>query len=218
MRIIIITGGIGTGKSHAVRAIEDEAAARHVPVRAFSADVVARELRASDAFRQQFPGLSDTTLAEQIIHDKTLRQHVEAYLHKRIISRLLFCTLKAYLAGCAMIVVEAPLWYELRLPHWVYRSFVTMVMLADRQTRIDRLRRRGYSPERIEAFMRMQGDPSVHAQRADIAIRNDRDDPQALRKAVLEKLPLRWRWLDVAVHPVTLLVALPTAILLCCRG
>lgn len=162
MKVVGITGGAGSGKSHICRLIAERLA---YPV--IDSDTVTRELMAAGT--PMLKSIADVFGAEFLLEDGTLNRGKMAALvfsDEDALARLNGLTHPATLAeiarrleryekeGRKAVVVESALADKVD-----YRSFCQEMWLvyASRETRAERLRRqRGYSPERIRQIMDSQ--------------------------------------------------------------
>jgi dephospho-CoA kinase len=223
MRIVVVTGGIGSGKSVAVRTIREEAERAGFSVAVASADDLVHEEtnRHSHQVWLRHHNLPENpaALMDVMVADPRVKRRVEQRLHCRVALKLVRFVLKAYLMGYRLAVLELPLWYELQLPLMLYRLLATTVLLTCPQpVRQARLRARGYGDERIRAFMRWQLEPLQAIPLADVVLKNDSDDIAVLREALMDRLLLHATPWDYAMHPLSILmIMLATALVLYCH-
>ncbi|MDO5696015.1 MAG: dephospho-CoA kinase [Eubacteriales bacterium] len=184
-RVIILAGGIGSGKSHVSSYIREKTAATVIDT-----DRVAKELMAPGQ-----PGFERTVnlfgprtvaadgtldrgyLADCIYRDEAARRALNAAIHPAVrseVARLIDA------ADTAVVIVETALAFEAGLDSLGDELWAVDV---DEATRIRRLKtHRGMDTERAVAIMAAQMDSADLAARADVVIRND--DGTAFQAAV----------------------------------
>lgn len=179
MRIIAITGGIGSGKTTVANWIGETG----VPV--LDADRISRELTAAGGealplIRKAFGGgvfcengtLNRAALAAIVFaEDPTLREKLNAIMHP-MIARRLRRELEALEAqGVPVAVVEVPLLYEAGMERFADR---VLCVTASRDTRIRRLAQRsGLTPAQAAARMDVQQDTGKTEALADYVLSTD---------------------------------------------
>lgn len=155
MRLIGLTGGIGSGKSTVSRELERlgavvvdaDATAREVlqPGEPAYAEVLAAF---GDRVRAPDGSLDRSKLSRLIFTDPQARQRLNAITHPRIIARIFERVEDARRAGAEVVVLEVPLLLETGMQHMVDEVWV---VAADPETQARRLEReRHYNREEIE--------------------------------------------------------------------
>lgn len=169
-----LTGGIGSGKSTVARLLAEHGAI------VIDADAIAREVvepgqPALAEIAERFgPGILDDrgsldrgALAAIVFHDTAALADLNAITHPRIAERT--AELIAAAPEDAVVVYDMPLLVENGLAEgWD----TVVVVIADRQVRIERLRERGLDDDDIEARMSRQASDEERRAVADIIIDN----------------------------------------------
>lgn len=190
MKIVGITGGAGSGKSHVCRLI-----ARRFPYPVIDSDAVTRELMAAgspmlqsvaEEFGSEFlladGNLDRAKMAALVFRDEAALARLNALTHPATIAEIVRRLKRCEKEGRKIAVVESALADKAD-----YRSFCDELWLvsASEQTRAERLRRqRGYSTERIRQVMESQSTQAQFALACQRTIRNeaDTDDEELLRQ------------------------------------
>jgi dephospho-CoA kinase len=179
MRVIGLSGGIGSGKSAVAQILR----ARGVPV--IDADVLARDVTrpgrpAYEEIAQTWPqviatdgGIDRKKLAAIVFGDAPARMRLEAITHPRIRAEVTAQTSALAAAGHHLAFLEAALLVETGL----YKSLDGLVVVtADDEERIARVMRRdGVSREKVLARMAAQLPLQDKTRVADHIIDNSRD-------------------------------------------
>ena len=196
-RVILCTGGIGSGKSCVVQAF------RTLGVPSYDCDRAAKELYDRDpellASVVALTGpevigpegrLDRAVLAGRIFSDPALRSAVEALVHPAVIRD--FDRWKAVQEG-PLVVIEAAILLENPKFSGLYDCVVTVA--APESVRIDRVvARDGLAPEQVRRRMASQWDDAARAAAADYILEND--DRQAMLPVILdiiEKEKRKWK-------------------------
>jgi len=170
-----LTGGLGAGKSEALRALGDLGAAT------LSTDAVVHELLASDEMRDIVvarlgdgvaPGgaLDRTLIAESVFGDEEARKWLEGELWPRVGQRVAEWKQEVDALDPAprAAVVEVPLLFESGMD----QAFdATIAVVADEEVRAERARARGHAS--VAERTGRQLSQEEKAQRADFEVRND---------------------------------------------
>lgn len=190
MKIVGITGGAGSGKSHVCRLI-----AEHFAYPVIDSDTVTRELMAAgspmlqsiaEEFGAEFlladGNLDRAKMAGLVFSDEAALGRLNALTHPATISEIVRMLERYEKEGRKIAVVESALADKAD-----YRSFCDELWLvaASEQTRAERLRRqRGYSAERIRQLMERQSTQAQFASacRRTIVNEADTDDEELLRQ------------------------------------
>jgi dephospho-CoA kinase len=183
-----LTGGIGAGKSEALRALERLGAAT------LSTDTVTHELLATDEVRDLLVAelgsevapngqIDRTAVAERVFGDDEKRKWLEGVLWPRVGQRV--AEFRETAEDRPAAVVEVPLLFEAGMEK-VFDK--TVVVIADESVRAERAAARGH--QLVEARAARQLTQDEKAQKADFVVRNDGtvDELEAKLSEVLEKL------------------------------
>jgi dephospho-CoA kinase len=170
-----LTGGLGAGKSEALRSLEELGAAT------LSTDAVVHELLASDELRDALvdrlgdgvaPGgaLDRSLIAERVFGDDEARAWLEGALWPRVGARVAAwrATLDEADPRPRAAVVEVPLLFESGMDS----TFdATIAVVADESVRAERAAARGHAGVAERAGRQLSQEEK--SQRADFTIRND---------------------------------------------
>lgn len=175
---IIVTGGIGSGKSAVTKLFRQY----NVPV--IDTDVIARELSEQTPVLQELvtqfgadildPAgkLNRRTLREQIFNDANARHQLEAILHPRIHQQVLQ-ELELLEARAAYGLIVIPLFVESQQD---YPHDRVLVIDASEQTQLERIRQRDLqSDEQIRQILAAQASREQRLAVADDIIENNAD-------------------------------------------
>lgn len=185
MRLVGLTGGIGTGKSTFAAALRDLGA----PV--VDADRLAREavrpgspalahIAAEFGAQAIGPGgeLDRKRMAGVVFADAGARARLEAIVHPEVRRLLAEETGRLAAAGHDLAFYDVPLLYERGLEREVDLVVVVWAPVAAQRARL--VARDGFSPAEVEARLAAQMPVDEKARRADAVVAND-GDPAALR-------------------------------------
>jgi dephospho-CoA kinase len=183
-----LTGGIGAGKSEALRALERLGAAT------LSTDAVTHELLATDEVRDQLVDklgqdvapngqIDRGAVAQRVFGDDDRRKWLESVIWPRVGERV--SQFREHSEGKPAAVVEVPLLFESGMEN-VFDK--TVVVVADETVREQRAAARGH--ELVEARAARQLTQDEKAQKADFVVRNDGtvEELEIKLSEVLEKL------------------------------
>jgi dephospho-CoA kinase len=186
-----LTGGIGAGKSEALRVLERLGAAT------LSTDLVTHELLSTDEVRDLLvrelgpevaPGgsIDRSAVASRVFGDDEKRKWLEGVVWPRVGERV--AQFREAVEDQPAAVVEVPLLFESGMEALFDK---TIVVVADEDVRAERAGARGH--ELVEARTARQLTQDEKAQRADFVVRNDGtfEDLEAKLSDVLEKLGAR---------------------------
>ena len=174
MRIIGLTGGIGTGKSTAATLF------RRVRVPVFDADCVVHALQAPGGAALRpigaaFPGtvrngvLDRAALRALVLADPAALRRLEAIVHPLVRQAEHRFLGRARRAGAPAVVLDIPLLFE---TGGAGRVDTVVVVSAPRAVQLARVaRRRGMSPAQAEAVIARQMPDAEKRRRADLVIR-----------------------------------------------
>lgn len=185
MRLVGLTGGIGTGKSAFAAAL------RELGVPVVDADRLAREAvrsggqalgRIAAEFGPEALGpdgeLDRKRMADLVFSDAAARARLEAIVHPEVRRLLAEETARLAEAGHDLAVYEVPLLYERGLEAMV--DCVVVVWAPAEAQRARLAARDGLAPAAAEARLAAQMPVDEKARRADVVVAND-GDLQALR-------------------------------------
>jgi dephospho-CoA kinase len=170
-----LTGGIGAGKSEALRALEELGAAT------LSTDAVVHELLASDELRDALVerlgrevapngSLDRSKVAELAFGDDEHREWLEGLLWPRVGERMVAWRAEVEAADPPppAAVVEVPLLFEAGMEQAFDH---TLAVVADEEVREERASARGHAA--LESRTGRQLTQTEKAQRAEFVVRND---------------------------------------------
>jgi dephospho-CoA kinase len=170
-----LTGGLGAGKSEALRALEELGAAT------LSTDAVVHDLLATDELRDivvaRLGGevardgrLDRALIAERVFGDEDARSWLEAELWPRVGRRVIEWRqeVEALDPPPPAAVVEVPLLFESEMEA-VFDA--TIAVVADEEVRAERAGARGHAAVSERTGRQLSQDEK--AQRADYSVRND---------------------------------------------
>ena len=170
-----LTGGLGSGKSEALRALGELGAAT------LSTDAVVRELLQTDELRDRLverlgpevaPGgsLDRSRIAERVFGDEEARKWLEGVLWPRVGERVMSWRQEMDSAEPAppIAVVEVPLLFEAGMEGAFDH---TIAVVADEGTRAERAGGRGHVA--VDSRVDAQLSQDEKAQRAEFVVRND---------------------------------------------
>jgi dephospho-CoA kinase len=160
-RAVVITGGVGSGKSTAtdlfgefgVRVVDADAIAREVTLSGGEA-IPALRAAFDEKFFQPDGGLDRDQLRTHVFRDADARSKLEFIVHP-IVARMAREAIAQ--APGPYVVYSVPLWFELyghTLPDWVWRRVVVDCPEAVQKQRVRD--RSGWSDEIIDSVMRRQ--------------------------------------------------------------
>lgn len=175
---VAVTGGAGSGKTSVCNRLKE------LGVKVISADEMAREAVApgSEALTKiiRFFGekvvLSDGTLNRKILRrmitdDDDARLTLERFLHNEITNLIQKNVVCAEKEGCRMVVIEAPLLFELDMKDRFDR---VVVVIADKELRVKRLMERDQtSRDAAENLINVQMPDEEKIGRADYVVWNE---------------------------------------------
>lgn len=166
MRIVIITGGIGSGKSQILKIIREY----YPQYGTINADDVSREITNGDNFKKYLRSLNITDFKNEIFIDRDLRRKIEQFVHWRVMLKILLYLLKCWLSGTMLVAVEIPIWIEMGM-YWLTRGN-NVVVISKTEDRLERLKIRHTTEEQINRRISAQLPDSEKIKRADWVIEN----------------------------------------------
>jgi dephospho-CoA kinase len=169
-----LTGGIGAGKSEASRAFA-RLGALVIDADALARDVVGPGTPGLERVRERWPQvvspgdrLDRAALANVVFRDPAALEALNAIIHPLVRARSL--ELEAGAAPEQVVVHDVPLLFEAGF----YRACdANIVVVAQLETRVERLVARGLERAEIERRMRAQIDPERARELADFTLSND---------------------------------------------
>ncbi|MCI8940481.1 MAG: dephospho-CoA kinase [Dorea sp.] len=196
MKVIGITGGVGTGKSEVLKYLEG----KHGAV-ICQADLVARNLEKKnticyrqivehfgDGILQENGRLDREKLAKVVFSDEEERKTLNAIVHPAVKKRILALIKEQEKKGTELFVLEAALLLE---DHYDEVCDETWYIYAEDSVRRKRLKlSRGYGDERIDGIFRSQKTRDEFLNKCDRAVDNSRsfDDTCAQLESIMCKL------------------------------
>lgn len=196
MKVIGITGGVGTGKSEVLKYLEG----KHGAV-ICQADLVARNLEKKnticyrqivehfgDGILQENGRLDREKLAKVVFSDEEERKTLNAIVHPAVKKRILALIKEQEKKGTELFVLEAALLLE---DHYDEVCDETWYIYAEDSVRRKRLKlSRGYGDERIDGIFRSQKTRDEFLNKCDRAVDNSRsfDDTCAQLEDIMCKL------------------------------
>jgi dephospho-CoA kinase len=178
MKILVLTGGIGSGKTTVLKMIKK----RYPAIFCICADEIAFGVTTSKGFLQAM-GIPDRqVLHERMFLDSKLKNKVEAYVHWRVAVGIIKRAIKAWLCGYTLCVVEIPIWFESHF--WRLTRGNNILVVAPLEERIQRvLQRDGLDRARVIYRIKAQMSDEAKQLYADHVIHNNKD-----RKSLLKEL------------------------------
>ena len=193
MRVIGVTGGIGSGKTTVCNILNA------LGCRIFNADQVAKELQETDP--EVIAGIkalfgeeiytgnvpNRKKIAQLVFSDKEKLMALNRLIHPKVFARFYEAKLDAERKGERVLVKEAAILFESGGNKQVDE---TIAVLADRDLRIKRLEGKGLTRDEIEQRMSMQLSDDELRQHADHVIENNGtlEELQSKVKETLEKI------------------------------
>jgi dephospho-CoA kinase len=183
MRVIALTGGIGSGKSLAAQYFAELGAF------VIDADQLAREAieRGSKGFDDVVSIFGDSVLingeinrkalAESIFNDPQLKLKLEAIIHPYVRKR--FEIAVSALKESEILVYEIPLLVETKAQD---RFDLVITVESDYENRVERLRSRGMQKTEIDARIASQATRPEREEIADFLIENNGNEDELLRQ------------------------------------
>lgn len=177
MKVIGLTGGIGSGKSTVSRILQELGA------RILDADKVGHELyrpgtevweEVVSAFGRDIlkpdGEIDRPKLGAIVFSDPAALERLNQIMHPRMFQRMRQILDEWRNEGVAVAVLEAAILFEAGWTPLVDEVWVTM---ASEETVVKRLRAKGLSPEQVKARLRSQMPVEEKARRAKVVIHND---------------------------------------------
>lgn len=181
MRVIGITGGVGSGKSRVLQYLQE-----HWKAFVIQADLVGHQVMEpggpcygavlslfGDSVRGEEGYLDRKKISEIVFQNPEMKKRLEAIIHPAVKEEILVKLRNEERTGRELSVVEAALLLE---DH--YEAFCDEIwyVYAPEEIRIERLMEsRGYSREKALGIMKNQGSDEFFRSRADTVIENSGD-------------------------------------------
>ena len=175
MLLVVLTGGLGAGKTTVARMLGDRGAV------VIDADELARRAlepgtrayqQVCDLFGDEVVGpsgaLDRSAIAERVFADEDLRRALESITHPEVF-RLLAQEVETLRGTDSVVVFDVPLLIESGF-HMVVD--VVVVVTAPEALQVERVRARGMTEEDARARLRAQADPADREAAADLIIEN----------------------------------------------
>jgi dephospho-CoA kinase len=202
MKTYIFTGGIGCGKSSAVKLFEQHIGASRTAT--FSADQEVQRLLDEEGVLSELSAklgtaavliegtvrrANRTFLREKVFSDSDARHVLESILHPHVFFALEAQQAEAKKMGFELFLAEVPLHYETGSS---VTADLIIVVAASQTVQVWRLmERRGLSEPIIEQMLRSQWPIEAKVERADVVIWND-GDSAALEAQLLTLARQHW--------------------------
>ena len=168
MRVVVITGGIGSGKSLSLDIIK-----KYYPqFGTISSDNISREITNSSKFKEFLLTLGATDFKHEIFQDRELRRKIEDFVHWRVMLKIITTLVKYWLTGTILVAIEIPIWFELKMD-WLTRGNNVLVV-SKMEQRIHRLKKRYNNSDRILPMINAQLPDEEKLFRADYVIENSK--------------------------------------------
>lgn len=188
MRVVVLSGGVGTGKSSVLHRLQQGTGAE---LRLFSADDCVKEAYRDRQVRETvihaFQDLIEVSeqaalaaedsgeglkrwLRGHVLPDRPRRERLEAILHPYVLGRI---EAERGLANGNLLVAEVPLHYEIGQ---VITADLVIVVAASRPVQVRRMmENRGLDEATSQAFLDAQWPVEAKVEKADAVIWNDGD-------------------------------------------
>lgn len=223
MKVIGLTGGIGTGKSTACKLLKEI----YPQIIVIDADVLSHEatmkgklpyfllknlILPRDCFDRMSGELIRSRLAELIFAPskkaRLLKRIVEQCIHPWVIYRILFSIIWHWNRGEDQIILDIPLLFETNL-QWICGKSV-LIDTADPATQIKRIIKRNPEMSEEQARNRIAAQFPMEKKRkmADLIIRNDgniEDLRESLEKEFKSKRPRHYGAIKIAIVLISIL-------------
>ncbi len=195
MKIVGLTGGIGSGKS-VVAGFLSACGAKCLDTDRVARDVVAPSSEGLSKIVDRFGAnvlltsgeLNRDALAKIVFADPAARRELEAITHPLIFQAVHRWLNEQLTAGVAVAVLEIPLLFEVDAP---YTFDATICVIAALDVRLARIRRRsGYDEATLAGILDAQMDQNEKAARADYVIDNSGtlDDTRAAVEEIFRQI------------------------------
>lgn len=182
MLIVGLTGGIATGKStvsktfteHGVPIIDADILARQVvePGQSAYNQIVAEFADSTPDLLLQDKQLNRPALGRRIFNDEVARKKLNAITHPAVRKAMIFATIKHWLSGHSMVVMDVPLLFEGGLDFF---CGVNIVVACSDEEQLKRLLKRDSHLTKEDAASRIASQMPIEVKKgkADIVIENE---------------------------------------------
>lgn len=185
MRIIGLTGGIGSGKSFVAQVAEKNFSVLHI-----SSDEIARRQMQKGGISykrvvEEFSGMTDdllcedgeinrTALSKLVMNDPVLLKKLDAITHPAVIDEInTIIAIEDERKIFSAVMVETALLYEAGIDRMCDEVWYVYAPLATRSSRL--IKMRGYSTEKTEMFLKNQQPEEEFLRRSDRTVPNGED-------------------------------------------
>ncbi|MBR6476191.1 MAG: dephospho-CoA kinase [Lachnospiraceae bacterium] len=185
MRIIGLTGGIGSGKSFVAQVAEKNFSVLHI-----SSDEIARRQMQKGGISykrvvEEFSGMTDdllcedgeinrTALSKLVMNDPVLLKKLDAITHPAVIDEInTIIAIEDERKIFSAVLVETALLYEAGIDRMCDEVWYVYAPLATRSSRL--IKMRGYSTEKTEMFLKNQQPEEEFLRRSDRTVPNGED-------------------------------------------
>ncbi|MBR4780823.1 MAG: dephospho-CoA kinase [Lachnospiraceae bacterium] len=185
MRIIGLTGGIGSGKSFVAQVAEKYFSVLHI-----SSDEIARRQMQKGGISykrvvEEFSGMTDdllcedgeinrTALSKLVMNDPVLLKKLDAITHPAVIDEInTIIAIEDERKIFSAVMVETALLYEAGIDRMCDEVWYVYAPLATRSSRL--IKMRGYSTEKTEMFLKNQQPEEEFLRRSDRTVPNGED-------------------------------------------
>jgi dephospho-CoA kinase len=142
MRILVLTGGIASGKSTFIKKFKE---LYSHPVA--SADEMANQINQTFLFKLYLRilcphvlennQLNKRLLAKLIFENNSYRRLIELFIHPLVAICMIWFILKNWITGQRILLMEVPLWFESRF--WKFTKGNNILMVCQEKERINRI-------------------------------------------------------------------------------
>ena len=185
MRIIGLTGGIGSGKSFVAQVAEKNFSVLHI-----SSDEIARRQMQKGGISykrvvEEFSGITDdllcedgeinrTALSKLVMNDPVLLKKLDTITHPAVIDEInTIIAIEDERKIFSAVMVETALLYEAGIDRMCDEVWYVYAPLATRSSRL--IKMRGYSTEKTEMFLKNQQPEEEFLRRSDRTVPNGED-------------------------------------------
>lgn len=216
MRIVVITGGIATGKSTADKTF------RELGVPIIDCDEIVHEHQEPNgpAYKLIHEHFGDKVIAKDgtldrkalsaiVFQNEQERRYLNHITHPLVYKTLLYRTFKLWITGASVVILDIPLFFEGKIPSWIFNDIITVSCSPEKQ--IERLMQRNNmtqeeAEKRIKPFMPL----SKKCEMSTIVINNDGSEKELIDqvKTIVNNWKTKSPPLYKYPHPLLLLAVL----------